>query len=55
MGRYVSDIALVLVRAFSAALGDHTGKIEATRKRAHVSPAAEPYGARSITDWDVDA
>ena len=55
MGVYVSDIALILVWAFSAALEGETGKIEATRKWACLSTAAETYGVRSITDWGVGA
>ena len=55
MGVYVSDIALILVWAFSAALEGQTGKIEATRKWAGLSTAAETCGVLPITDWGVDA
>ena len=43
---YVSDIALILVRAFSAALEEQTGKIEATRKQVDFSMPAKSRGVR---------
>ena len=55
MGVYVSDIALILVRAFSAALEHQAGKIEATRKWADFSKTVETCCAGPITDWGVDA
>ena len=55
MGVYVSDIALILVRALSAALEDQTGKIEATRNRADFPGAREDGRCRTITGWGVDA
>ena len=55
MGVYVSDIALILVRAFSAALDEQTGKIEATRKQADLWQVAEASSGRAITDWGDDA
>jgi len=55
MGVYVSDIALILVRACSAALEDQTGKIEATRNWADFSAVWATCRCRPITDSGMDA